>query len=163
MSRSVPSCPGVSADPSSIELHSHCAASSSSSFSSCAPTCLCPFHMTGALSLSFLSSPSSFLSLSHVVSLSLPEPEGVFPPEVVTLNSTAVRVLWAEPLVPNGAITQYAVYVDDQLRGTVGNSTGSLELGDLLPFTVYDIQVCRSHCVCPQNLDFGSHGPYSGL
>ncbi|XP_076156222.1 usherin [Alosa pseudoharengus] len=69
------------------------------------------------------------------------EPEGVFPPEVVTLNSTAVRVLWAEPLVPNGAITQYGVYVDDQLRGTAGNTTGSLELGDLLPFTVYDIQV----------------------
>ncbi|KAG5265428.1 hypothetical protein AALO_G00242380, partial [Alosa alosa] len=69
------------------------------------------------------------------------EPEGVFPPEVVTLNSTTVRVLWAEPLVPNGAITQYGVYVDDQLRGTAGNTTGSLELGDLLPFTVYDIQV----------------------
>ncbi|KAG9336280.1 hypothetical protein JZ751_002627, partial [Albula glossodonta] len=40
------------------------------------------------------------------------EPEGVFPPEILTLNSTAVRVMWAAPLVPNGAVTEYAVYLD---------------------------------------------------
>ncbi|XP_066526697.1 usherin [Hoplias malabaricus] len=69
------------------------------------------------------------------------EPEGVFPPEVVTLNSTSVRVLWAPPLVPNGAVTRYSVYLDDQLYSSVDNSSGSVELGKLLPFTVYDIQV----------------------
>ncbi|XP_049320201.1 usherin isoform X1 [Astyanax mexicanus] len=69
------------------------------------------------------------------------EPEGVFPPEVVTLNSTSVRVLWAAPLVPNGAVTQYSIYLDEQLYASTDNTSGSLELGGLLPFTVYDIQV----------------------
>ncbi|XP_030630773.1 LOW QUALITY PROTEIN: usherin [Chanos chanos] len=69
------------------------------------------------------------------------EPQGVFPPEVVTLNSSAVRVLWAAPLIANGAITLYSVYVDERLYSTASNTTGSLELTGLLPFTVYDIQV----------------------
>ncbi|KAL7861385.1 hypothetical protein SRHO_G00128260 [Serrasalmus rhombeus] len=69
------------------------------------------------------------------------EPEGIFPPEIVTLNSTSVRVLWAAPLVPNGAVTRYSIYLDDQLYGSTDNTSGSLELGGLLPFTVYDIQV----------------------
>ncbi|KAJ8400313.1 hypothetical protein AAFF_G00396960 [Aldrovandia affinis] len=69
------------------------------------------------------------------------EPEGVFPPEVLTLNSTAVRVLWAAPLLPNGAVTEYAVYLDGQRHTTGKNAPGSFELSGLLPFTVYDIQV----------------------
>uniref|UniRef100_A0AAY4ADY9 Usher syndrome type IIa protein homolog n=1 Tax=Denticeps clupeoides TaxID=299321 RepID=A0AAY4ADY9_9TELE len=69
------------------------------------------------------------------------EPEGVFPPEVVTLNSTAVRVLWLEPLTPNGAIVEYRIYVDGGIRGTANNISGSMELSGLLPFTVYDVQV----------------------
>ncbi|XP_037397596.1 usherin [Pygocentrus nattereri] len=69
------------------------------------------------------------------------EPEGIFPPEIVTLNSTSVRVLWAAPLVPNGAVTRYSIYLDDQLYSSTDNTSGSLELGGLLPFTVYDIQV----------------------
>ncbi|KAK7153113.1 hypothetical protein R3I93_011118 [Phoxinus phoxinus] len=69
------------------------------------------------------------------------EPEGIFPPEVVTLNSTAVRVLWAAPLVPNGAVTLYSVYLDDRLYESTSNGSGSLEVGGLLPFTVHSIQV----------------------
>ncbi|RXN19458.1 usherin [Labeo rohita] len=69
------------------------------------------------------------------------EPEGVFPPEVVVLNSTAVRVLWTAPLVPNGAVTQYSVYLDGRLYESTSNGTGSLEVGGLLPFTVHSIQV----------------------
>ena len=60
----------------------------------------------------------------------------------MTLNSTSVRVLWAAPLVPNGAVTRYSIYLDDQLYGSTDNTSGSLELGGLQPFTVYDIQVC---------------------
>ncbi|KAF7704133.1 hypothetical protein HF521_021205 [Silurus meridionalis] len=69
------------------------------------------------------------------------EPEGVFPPEIVTLNSTSVRVLWAAPLVPNGAITHYSVFLDGRLYTSTDNTSGSLELGGLQPFTVYDVQV----------------------
>ncbi|KAM9466939.1 usherin [Clarias gariepinus] len=69
------------------------------------------------------------------------EPEGVFPPEIVTLNSTSVRVLWAAPLVPNGAITHYSIYLDGHVYSSTDNTSGSLELGGLQPFTVYDVQV----------------------
>lgn len=78
------------------------------------------------------------------LSLCVAEPEGVFPPEVVTLNSTAVRVLWAAPLVPNGAVTQYSVYLDGRLYKSTSNGSGSLEVGGLLPFTVHSIQVWPS-------------------
>lgn len=78
------------------------------------------------------------------LSLCVAEPEGVFPPEVVVLNSTAVRVLWTAPLVPNGAVTQYSVYLDGRLYESASNGTGSLEVGGLLPFTVHSIQVWPS-------------------
>uniref|UniRef100_A0A8C1J3X3 Usherin n=1 Tax=Cyprinus carpio TaxID=7962 RepID=A0A8C1J3X3_CYPCA len=69
------------------------------------------------------------------------EPEGVFPPEVVVLNSTAVRVLWTAPFVPNGVVTKYSIYLDGHLYESTSNGTGSLEVGGLLPFTVHSIQV----------------------
>lgn len=69
------------------------------------------------------------------------EPEGVLPPEVVTINSTAVRVLWVSPLSPNGVITEYSVYLDGQVHRTGSSTPGYLELGGLRPFTVHDIQV----------------------
>lgn len=74
------------------------------------------------------------------------------PPEVVPVNSSAVRVLWLPPLQPNGAVTGYHVYLNDHLRGSVDNSSGSYLLGDLLPFTVYNVQVhthARAH-TCKQ-------------
>ncbi|XP_052001042.1 usherin [Xyrauchen texanus] len=82
------------------------------------------------------------------------EPTGVFPPEVVTLNSTAVRVLWAPPLVPNGAVTHYSIFLDGGLYESTGNESGSLEVGGLLPFTVHNIhmEVCTVYtCVKSNN------------
>uniref|UniRef100_A0A3Q4AAY9 Uncharacterized protein n=1 Tax=Mola mola TaxID=94237 RepID=A0A3Q4AAY9_MOLML len=69
------------------------------------------------------------------------EPDGISAPEVVPVNSSTVRVLWLPPLRPNGAITGYYIYVNDHLHGSVDNSSGSYLLGDLLPFTVYNVQV----------------------
>lgn len=69
------------------------------------------------------------------------EPDGMSAPEVVPVNSSTVRVLWFPPLRPNGAVTGYYIYVNDHLHGTVDNSSGSYLLGDLLPFTVYNVQV----------------------
>lgn len=68
-------------------------------------------------------------------------PEGVFPPDVVALNSTSVRVLWAAPLVPNGAISNYSLYLDEELHTSTDATSGALELTGLLPFTVYEVQV----------------------
>ncbi|XP_069464673.1 usherin [Ambystoma mexicanum] len=69
------------------------------------------------------------------------EPEGMLPPEIVILNSTAVRVIWAPPASPNGAVTEYSVYVNEKKFLTGMNETGSYVLGDLLPFTVYNVQM----------------------
>ncbi|MFT7813012.1 usherin [Arapaima gigas] len=82
------------------------------------------------------------------------EPEGVLSPEVVTINSTAVRVLWTAPLVPNGMITEYSIYLDGQVHKTGTTTPGYLELGDLLPFTVYNIQVevCTVYACARSNI-----------
>ncbi|XP_053139313.1 usherin [Hemicordylus capensis] len=69
------------------------------------------------------------------------EPEGMFPPEVVIINSTAVRVIWTSPSNPNGVVTEYSVYVNNKRYKTGMNAPGSFLVGDLSPFTIYDIQV----------------------
>uniref|UniRef100_A0A3P8RYW1 Usherin n=1 Tax=Amphiprion percula TaxID=161767 RepID=A0A3P8RYW1_AMPPE len=68
-------------------------------------------------------------------------PEGMSAPELVPVNSSTARVLWVPPFRPNGAVTGYSIYVNDRFHGNVDNSSGSYLLGDLLPFTVYDVQV----------------------
>ncbi|XP_071778073.2 usherin [Centroberyx gerrardi] len=69
------------------------------------------------------------------------EPEGMSAPEVVPVNGSVVRVLWFPPLRPNGAVTAYRIYLNNHLHGSVDSSSGSYLLGDLLPFTVYNVQV----------------------
>ena len=69
------------------------------------------------------------------------EPQGMLPPEVVIINSTAVHVIWTAPSNPNGVVTEYSVYVNNQLYKTGINVPGSIILRELSPFTVYDIQV----------------------
>lgn len=76
------------------------------------------------------------------------EPEGMFPPEVVIINSTAVRVIWTSPSNPNGVVTGYSVYVNTQQYKTGMSEPGSFLLADLSPFTVYDIQVRISFLGC---------------
>ncbi|XP_013916323.1 PREDICTED: usherin-like [Thamnophis sirtalis] len=76
------------------------------------------------------------------------EPEGLFPPEIVIINSTAVRVILASPSNSNGVVTEYSIYVNNRYE-TRMKVPGSFILGDLSPFTLYDIQVesCRRN-VC---------------
>lgn len=84
----------------------------------------------------------AFLFCSETLCRGLnPEPEGLSAPEVVPVNGSAARVLWLPPQQPNGAVTGYHVYVNGRLHGSVDNSSGSYLLGNLLPFTVYNIQV----------------------
>lgn len=80
-------------------------------------------------------------------------------PEVVPVNSSTVRVLWFSPLRPNGAITGYYIYVNDVLHGSVDNSSGSYLLGDLLPFTVYNIQV-HTQTKADMHIQTHKHVPY---
>ncbi|KAB0344935.1 hypothetical protein FD754_021861, partial [Muntiacus muntjak] len=81
------------------------------------------------------------------------EPQGMLPPEVVIINSTAVRVIWTAPSNPNGVVTEYSVYVNNQLYKTGINVPGSFILRELSPFTVYDIQVevCTKYACVKSN------------
>ncbi|XP_040491950.1 usherin [Ursus maritimus] len=81
------------------------------------------------------------------------EPQGMLPPEVVIINSTAVRVIWTSPSNPNGVVTEYSVYVNNKLYKTGMNVPGSFILRDLSPFTIYDIQVevCTKYACVKSN------------
>ncbi|XP_045715406.1 usherin [Phyllostomus hastatus] len=81
------------------------------------------------------------------------EPRGMLSPEVVIINSTAARVTWTSPSHPNGVVTDYSVYVNNQLYKTGMSEPGSFTLRDLSPFTVYDIQVevCTKYACVKSN------------
>ncbi|ELW55473.1 Usherin [Tupaia chinensis] len=81
------------------------------------------------------------------------EPQGMLPPEVVIINSTAVRVIWTSPSNPNGVVTEYSIYVNNKLYKTGMNVPGSFILRDLSPFTIYDIQVevCTKYACVKSN------------
>ncbi|XP_004439711.1 PREDICTED: usherin [Ceratotherium simum simum] len=81
------------------------------------------------------------------------EPQGMLPPEVVIINSTAVRVIWTAPSNPNGVVTEYSVYVNNQLYKTGMNVPGSFILRGLSPFAIYDIQVevCTKYACVKSN------------
>nr|XP_061796460.1 usherin-like [Nerophis lumbriciformis] len=82
------------------------------------------------------------------------EPDGMSAPEVVPVNSSTVRVLWSPPLRPNGVITAYQVYVDARFHNSVDNTSGSYLLKNLLPFTVYNVQVevCTVYACAKSNV-----------
>ncbi|KAM6217822.1 usherin isoform 2-T2 [Rhynchocyon petersi] len=81
------------------------------------------------------------------------EPQGMLPPEVVIINSTAVHVIWTPPLNPNGVVTEYSVYVNNKPYKTGMNVPGLFLLRDLSPFMVYDIQVevCTKYACIKSN------------
>ncbi|GAB1285872.1 Usherin [Apodemus speciosus] len=76
------------------------------------------------------------------------EPRGILPPEVVVINSTAVRVIWTSPSNPNAVVTESSVYVNNKLYKTGTDAPGSLVLEDLSPFTIYDIQWIAGDSSC---------------
>ncbi|XP_075719450.1 usherin [Rhinoderma darwinii] len=69
------------------------------------------------------------------------EPEGLLPPEVVVINSTAVRVIWSSPSNPNGVVTEYSIHVNNKVYKTESKTPYVFILGDLGPYRVYSIQV----------------------
>ncbi|KAM9316854.1 usherin [Gastrophryne carolinensis] len=76
----------------------------------------------------------------HVTTLD-GEPEGMLPPEVTAINKTSVRVIWTPPLNPNGVVTEYSIYVNDKAHRTDSRTPYLFILGNLVPYTVYNIQV----------------------
>ncbi|KAL0969312.1 hypothetical protein UPYG_G00225390 [Umbra pygmaea] len=93
------------------------------------------------------------------------EPEGVYPPEIVPVNSSSVRVLWSPPVEANGAVTGYSIYLDGTLQENTGNTSGSYLLRGLLPFHVYEIQVevCTACHPRSARLEWSSPGQPNGI
>jgi usherin len=77
-------------------------------------------------------------------------PSGLAPPYLIVLNQTALRVAWTAPEQPNGQVTSYILYKDGQAIQLNTNVPGSIEVGGLLPYTIYIFQV-RSSTAIKQN------------
>ena len=65
-------------------------------------------------------------------------PEGLAPPTLLVINSTAIQVRWSPPTTPNGVITSYSVIYEQNID--VGISFGYTVTG-LLPATQYSFRI----------------------
>lgn len=69
-------------------------------------------------------------------------PLGLDAPVLRVINEMALQVAWSAPKQPNGQVTGYYLYKDGQQIDPQMTLAGSFIIYDLLPFTVYAIQVC---------------------
>ena len=94
----------------------------------------------------FTSAGAGEESSGTVVQTAPDTPEGILPPALTPLSSTAIAVLWAAPSSPNGVIQQYILYQDGVIvfQGLAFSFTAQ----DLTPFTSYSFQlsVCTTTC-----------------
>ncbi len=67
--------------------------------------------------------------------------EGFAAAELVRVDDTSVRVLWAAPTQPKGEVTGYFIYVDGLKIDTNINTPGSYLLTGLTPYTIFTVQV----------------------
>ncbi len=79
--------------------------------------------------------------------LHITAPEGLDPPQLLSLNESALRVIWTSPQKPNGQITAYNLYLDDVKIDTGMKYPGSYTFGNLQPFVIYMVQVCCLNCI----------------
>lgn len=71
-------------------------------------------------------------------------PEGIAPPILFAINSTAINVTWSFPQVPNGFITEYILIQDLTERTRFNDTVMQYISGGLEPFSThtYIIQAC---------------------
>ena len=83
---------------------------------------------------------------SPTVEVFTPEgtPEGIDPPRLIVINSTAINVTWSFPQMPNGYITQYRLIQDLAEQIPFNNTVMEYISGGLQPFSMhtYIIQAC---------------------
>lgn len=70
----------------------------------------------------------------------------MLPPEVVIINSAAIRVIWTSPSNPKGSVTESFVYVNNKLYKPGMDVPGPFILRGLSPVTICDIQVRALFC-----------------
>ena len=68
-------------------------------------------------------------------------PLGMPPPLAFVISDTILKVTWLEPETPNGEITGYYIYLNHGRFSTNSAEAGSYILTELLPYTVYTIEV----------------------
>ena len=66
-------------------------------------------------------------------------PAGVTPPVLTVLNSTAIEVMWSEPLQTNGIIEYYLLEWADARREIRNFTQLRVVLDNLVPYTEYSI------------------------
>ena len=73
-------------------------------------------------------------------------PEGINPPRLVVINSTAINVTWSFPQVPNGQIIEYKLIQDFMEPITFTDTVMQYVSGGLEPFSMYSyiIQACTT-------------------
>ena len=71
-------------------------------------------------------------------------PEGIAPPELIVINSTAINVTWSFPQMPNGQIIEYRLIQDLIVQITFDSSVMQYVSSGLEPFSVhtYIVQAC---------------------
>ena len=71
-------------------------------------------------------------------------PEGIDPPRLIVINSTAINVTWSFPQMPNGYITRYILIQDLAEQMTFNNTVMEYISSGLQPFSThtYIIQAC---------------------
>lgn len=74
-------------------------------------------------------------------------PLGMPAPQVFVISDNNLRVSWSEPETPNGELTGYYIYLNDRRFSTNSAKAGSYILTELLPYTIYRIQVCGKDVV----------------
>ena len=72
-------------------------------------------------------------------------PVGLDAPRVTVVDPSALRISWSAPQQPNGRITGYYVYLNEERINIETTMAGSYVLRRLQPFTVYAIQVHMQH------------------
>ncbi|PAA46229.1 hypothetical protein BOX15_Mlig008391g4 [Macrostomum lignano] len=68
-------------------------------------------------------------------------PIGLPPPRLQTVSIDAIRVYFSAPIVTNGQIIRYYIYLNDKQIDTGMSTEGSYLLTDLKPFTLYFVSV----------------------
>ncbi|XP_052767673.1 usherin-like isoform X2 [Mya arenaria] len=81
-------------------------------------------------------------SPSITVATAQAAPEGVQPPRLQVVNSTALRVVWSPPDISNGIIHMYMVhFMGENLDMVYNTSELNIIINDLLPHRQYNVSV----------------------
>ena len=103
-------------------------------------------HTVYSYTIEAINQAGSVLSTHTAVRTAEDTPEGLRPPVVTALNSTAFSVVLPAPIEPNGVIVNYSVIVDSIGQAVSLNMQQTAVLGGFQPFTQHTFrsEVCTA-------------------